>query len=195
VGCLRHEDGSVEVSIAQIVDVTDQVAAERELQRLARIDLLTGLANRGEVIACLESALEPTRGPQSRWGVLFADVDGFKAINDTFGHVVGDMVLTTLASRIRHGVREGDFVGRMGGDEILVLLPGVHSIDEATRIAEKIRRHAAQPLHAAGHTIKVTLSIGAVLAAPGQTASTVLARADAAMYQAKTRRNAVVSFT
>lgn len=195
VGCLRREDGSVEVLIKQIADITAQVNAEQRLERLARVDTLTGLANRGEVIARLESALEPTRGRQSHVGVLYCDVDGFKGINDTLGHGVGDVVLSTLASRIRHCVRDGDTVGRVGGDEILVLLPGLHNLDEVTRIAEKIRRQAGESLVAGAQTVTVTLSIGAVLATPGQTTSTVLARADAAMYQAKIHRNAVSSYT
>ena len=78
---------------------------------------------------------------------------------------------------------------------MLVLLPGMHNIDDAIRIAEKIRRHVSEPIQESGRTIKVTLSIGAVLAASGQTASTILARADAAMYQAKARRDAVISIT
>lgn len=195
VGCLRREDGSVEVTIAQIIDITAQVEAEQRLERLARVDTLTGLANRAEAIARMESALEPTRNPGSHLGVLFCDIDGFKAINDTLGHAFGDLVLTTLASRVRQCVRDGDTVGRMGGDEMLVLLPGMHNIDDAIRIAEKIRRHVSEPIQESGRTIKVTLSIGAVLAASGQTASTILARADAAMYQAKARRDAVISIT
>jgi len=194
VGCIRRADGSVEVLIKQITDITAQVAAEQQLERLARVDTLTGLANRGEVIARMESALEVTEGSQSYLGVLFCDVDGFKGINDKLGHAAGDTVLSTLASRIRHCVRDGDTVGRMGGDEILVLMPGMPSIDQVTRVAEKIRRHAADPLRVAGQSITVTLSIGAVLATSGQTTSAVLARADSAMYAAKTRRNAVRTF-
>ena len=102
-------------------------------------------------------------------------------------------MLTTLASRIRESVRHGDTVGRTGGDEILVVLPVFYNIDEVARIGEQIRSRAAEPIHESGQTIKVTLSIGAVLAAPGETGTTTLARADAAMYGAKTRRDAVIS--
>ncbi len=152
---MKH--GQVENFISQITDMTNQVEAEQQLERLARFDTLTGLANRAEVIGCLESALAQTSAEGSHLGVLFCDVDHFKDINDTFGHPVGDVVLSTVASRIRQYVRAGDIVGRTGGDEILILLPGMYSVDEATRIAEGIRRHVAEPIHESGHTIKVTL--------------------------------------
>ncbi len=194
VGCLRRADGSVEVLIKQVTNITAQVVAEQRLERLARVDTLTGLANRGEVIARMESALEPTQGPQPSVGVLFCDVDGFKGINDKFGHAAGDTVLKTLASRVRHCVRDGDTAGRMGGDEMFVLLPGMPDIERVTRVAEKIRRHSAEPIRVGNQTISVTLSIGAVLAAPGQATSIVLARADSAMYAAKAQKNAVASF-
>lgn len=155
-------------------------------------DSLTGLANRAEVIARLESALEPNGQPDSQLAVLFCDVDDFKAINDTYGHGVGDVVLTTLAARIRQCVREGDTVGRTGGDEILVLLHGLHTLAEATDIGETIRRHVAKPIVAFGQEINVTVSIGAAFGATGETAKTITARADAAMYEAKTRGNTVV---
>ncbi len=188
-----NAEGNTDGLILALRIIDDQVEAEQRLERLARFDTLTGLASRAEVIGRLESALEPTRKPGPHLGVLFCDVDGFKGINDTFGHAGGDAVLSTLARRMRQCVRDEDTVGRTGGDEILVLLPGIHSIDEASRIAEKIRSRAAEPIHESGQTINVTLSIGAVLANSGETASVVLARADAAMYQAKAHGNAVVS--
>jgi len=116
---------------------------------------------------------------------LFCDIDHFKTVNDSWGHTVGDVVLSTLANRTRECLREGDTVGRLGGDEMVVLLPGLHSLDEAARTAEKIRSHAAEPIHHAGNTIHATLSIGATLAYPGESVTAITARADEAMYQAK----------
>jgi diguanylate cyclase (GGDEF)-like protein len=125
--------------------------------------------------------------------VLFCDIDRFKTINDTWGHAVGDMVLTTVAGWVRECVRDGDTVGRVGGDELLVLLSGIHSVDELAEIAEDVRRRAAQPIHHAGNAIRVTLSIGATLAVPGESVSAMTARADSAMYQAKRAgRDAVI---
>lgn len=116
---------------------------------------------------------------------MFCDVDHFKAINDTWGHTVGDVVLSTVASRIRDCVRGGDTVGRTGGDEMLVLLPGIDSIDQVQAVAEKIRCRVAEPIHHLGRTLNATVSIGATLAVPGESVSAMTDRADSAMYQAK----------
>ena len=176
-----HTDGVI--AALRIVDA--QVEAEQRLERLARFDTLTGLANRAEAMARLESALADPPALGAHLGILFCDVDRFKDINDTWGHGTGDAVLTTLATRIVECVRPDDTVGRTGGDEILVLLPGVSSIDEAVGIAEKIRRRAAEPIDESGVVIRATLSIGAIVAIPGEQVSAITARADAAMYQAK----------
>ena len=184
-----HTDGL----IAALRVVDDRVEVEQELERLARFDNLTGLANRAEAIGRLESALEHPPALGVHLGILFCDVDRFKDINDTWGHGAGDAVLTTLAARIRKAVRQGDTVGRTGGDEILVVLPGLRSIEQLARISEEIRRSAAEPIHESGNTLHASLSIGATIAVPGETVTSVMARADEAMYQAKSGdRNTVI---
>lgn len=186
-------DGNTDGLIAALRIVDDRVQVEQQLERLARFDALTGLANRAEALDRLQSALEQPPAPGTHLGILFCDVDHFKDINDTWGHSTGDTVLTTLAARIRESVRQQDTVGRTGGDEILVVLPGLRSIDELAQIGEKIRCRTAEPIHVAGNTIHATLSIGAAIALAGEPASSVTARADAAMYQVKSgNRNAVV---
>ncbi|WP_156685521.1 diguanylate cyclase domain-containing protein [Mycobacterium sp. Marseille-P9652] len=186
-------EGDTDGVIAALRIIDEQVEAEQRLQRLARFDPLTGLANRAEALSRLAAALEHPRSDGASVGVLFCDIDHFKQINDTWGHGVGDRVLATLAARIRGSVRRGDTVGRTGGDEILVLLPGVQTDDELGRIAQKIRGRAAEPIEVADRTITTTLSIGATLAVPGDSVDTVIARADAAMYRAKfEKRNTVV---
>ncbi len=177
--------GNADGAIGSMRIVDEQVEAQRQLERLAHFDVLTGLVNRAEAIARLTAALESSRSPGPYLGVLFCDVDHFKQINDTWGHNAGDIVLTTLAARISETIRHGDTAGRTGGDELLVLLPGAHSLDEVTQIAEKIRSRAAEPIHYCGNTILATLSIGATLAIPGESVTTLTARADAAMYEAK----------
>jgi diguanylate cyclase (GGDEF)-like protein/PAS domain S-box-containing protein len=185
VFALRDTRGQLIGYSAIARDITERIQAQRQLERLAHFDALTGLTNRGETISRLESALADARTPGAELGVLFCDVDRFKGVNDTWGHNAGDVVLSTLADRIRGCVRHGDTVGRTGGDEIMVLLPSLHSLDEAAQIAEKIRRSAAKPIHHCGNTFDVTLSIGATLAVPGETVPAMTARADEAMYQAK----------
>ncbi|MGB0961708.1 MAG: diguanylate cyclase domain-containing protein [Mycobacterium sp.] len=161
------------------------IETQRKLERLALVDTLTGLLNHAETMARLESALTNPRAPGAHLGVLFCDADRFKAINDDWGHTVGDVVLSTMAERIRGCLRDGDTVGRVGGDEMLVLLPGLHSLDEAIQIADKVRCRVAEPTHSRGRTIHATVSIGATLALPGESVDAMTARADAAMYRAK----------
>lgn len=185
--------GNVDGLIAALRIVDAQVEAEQRLERLARFDTLTGLVNRAEAIGRLETALAEPPSGGTHLGILFCDIDHFKNINDTWGHGIGDAVLATLAARIRECVRPGDTVGRTGGDEILVLLPGIQSIEETAQIAEKIRCRAAEPIHESGTTIRATLSIGATIALPGEPVSSITARADSAMYQAKSGdRNTVI---
>ncbi len=186
-------DGNTDGLIAALRIADRQVEAERRLERLARFDTLTGLANRAEAIARLESLVQQPSARDTFLGILFCDVDRFKEINDKWGHGAGDHVLATLARRIRGSVRQEDTVGRTGGDEILVILPGIHNVDDVATIAEKIRCRAAAPIHISGNTICATLSIGATMALPGEPVSAIMARADAAMYQAKLGdRNAVI---
>ncbi|MFB1298460.1 diguanylate cyclase domain-containing protein [Mycobacterium sp. pW049] len=186
-------DGATDGLIAALRIVDDQVEAQRQLERLARFDTLTGLVNRAEFLARLESELSKRRESGRLLGVLFCDVDRFKSINDTWGHGTGDVVLTTLAVRIAECVRETDTVGRTGGDEIIVLLPDLRGIHEAAEIAEAIRRRTAEPINAAGAVIHATLSIGATIAAQGEDVGSITARADMAMYRAKfAGKNSVV---
>lgn len=177
------DDTSDVIMALRIVDA--QVEAEQTLELLARFDTLTGLTNRTETITRLEAAARCSRSPGEHLGVLFCDVDGFKRINDTYGHSAGDAVLSALGSRIVGCVRTGDTVGRMGGDELLVLLPGVHNRDEIVVIAEKIRRTAEEPIPFRDVTVHATLSIGATIADPDEPVEILIARADAAMYEAK----------
>ncbi|TGD84159.1 diguanylate cyclase [Mycolicibacterium sp. CH28] len=186
-------DGQTDGLIAALRIVDDQVEAERRLEYLACFDPLTGLANRAEVMRRLEAALGGQPGPGPYIGLLFCDVDEFKTINDTYGHAVGDLVLATIAMRVHECVRPGDTVGRTGGDELLVLLPGIADVDEATAIAEAIRRRAAEPIRHGDTNVCASLSVGATLASPGEAVMSTTARADSAMYRAKNAgRNAVV---
>jgi diguanylate cyclase (GGDEF)-like protein/PAS domain S-box-containing protein len=174
--------------------IDKQVAMEQELERRARTDELTSLLNRKEVFARIEAL----GGKHPRTGdsiaVLFCDIDRFKTINDTYGHAAGDEVLRVMADRIRHCLRSTDDLGaRVGGDELLIVLHGVQDLDNAVAIAEKLRSSAAEPIPIPGGTVQATVSIGVTLAAPNEATSSLVARADEAMYRAKeTGRNHVV---
>jgi diguanylate cyclase (GGDEF)-like protein/PAS domain S-box-containing protein len=170
------------------------VATEAELERRATYDDLTGALKREEALAQLDAIGSHNRVPGSESGVLFIDVDDFKAVNDLWGHAAGDTLLRTLASRTRAIVRAGDTIARLGGDEFLVVLDAIHDLDEATAVAEKIRCAVAQPVPTREGPVTATVSIGVTIADPIETADEMTARADAAMYEAKkSGRNQVVA--
>ncbi|MFM8705773.1 MAG: GGDEF domain-containing protein, partial [Planctomycetia bacterium] len=153
------------------------------LERRARIDPLTGLCNRRELLERLAVAVA---GRKPSLALLWCDIDGFKGINDSHGHAAGDAVLAALGERIRGCLRSADdMAGRISGDELIVVLQAVNSLDEATACAEELRRSAAEPIRAGDDMIEATLSIGVTLAGPDEGIDALLARADDAMYQAK----------
>ncbi|WP_353979918.1 GGDEF domain-containing protein [Salinicola endophyticus] len=162
--------------------------ANRALRQQAETDQLTGLANRHGAQRALDrlEAARTTGAEGTRSAVLLADIDHFKRINDTYGHEVGDSVIVTVAARLRGAIRDGDVAVRWGGEEFLVLLPGT-DIAAAQAIAERLRDAViCTPLHAAGHDIPVTLSIGIAEASPeGETLSATIVSADRALYRAK----------
>lgn len=165
--------------------VDEDVAEERELQRRARLDGLTGLLNRTEIIDLLANAapILPRTGTQT--AVLFCDLDRFKQVNDTHGHAAGDAVLKTVAERIRRNIRSNDAASRIGGDEFMVLLRGVRDLSDARSIAEKIRVAVAEPIDASGLQLATTVSIGVAMVDGHESAAALIARADRAMYEAK----------
>ncbi len=184
-----HGDVDGLVMSFRLVDV--EVATEAALDRRARFDDLTGLANRAEVLARIESTGHHRR-PGDETAILFCDVDRFKEINDTYGHAAGDLVLRTLADRLAAAIRSGDTAARVGGDEMMAVLEGVHDVDDALSVAEKIRAAASMPITESGNPISTSMSIGVTLAVPGESTDSLIARADEAMYQAKERgRNLV----
>lgn len=177
--------GASDGIIAALRIADEQVEIERRLERLATIDPVTGLVNRAEAIRLLELAVASEQPVGTHVAILFCDIDRFKLVNDTWGHTTGDTVLAVQSARIVECVRPQDTVGRTGGDEIIVILPGITCLDEATAIAGRITERTSEPIIANGAVLRVTVSIGAALIADGENVTTLIARADAAMYQAK----------
>lgn len=163
-------------------DITRRKLTEQALEQETRRDLLTGLLNHKG----LYEALQQQAGSVA---VLFIDIDGFKAINDDFGHDAGDMLLRQIAQRLRHGVRSSDGVARLAGDEFVLLLPGISTARHAGDIATKLLRKLSQPYQLAGHHARIGASIGIhlAMAAADTPADTIIAAADRAMYEAKRR--------
>jgi len=190
--CLGRLDGIV----GSFRTVDQEVAAERELARRACTDELTGLVNRHEALERITAIAGRVLRKGDSTALLFCDLDNFKEINDTFGHLPGDEMLRTVASRIRTGLRSGDMAARIGGDELMVVLQGVRGLSDAVTIAEKLRRAVAEPIVTSAGSLSITLSIGVTMVRPGENPDAIISRADHAMYRAKqTGRNQVVPFS
>ncbi|HEX2206018.1 MAG TPA: EAL domain-containing protein, partial [Longimicrobium sp.] len=160
--------------------------AARRAEHLAYHDALTGLPNRRLLRDHLELALAQARRTGGRVAVVFLDLDRFKVINDSLGHGVGDRLLDAVGDRIRHAVRAGDTLARIGGDEFTLLLPAVADPDDAGAVARKVVEAVRAPFTVDGHELFVTASAGISVAPDdGADADTLLKHADVAMYRAK----------
>lgn len=172
-----------------ISDVTERARMRAELEQRATFDALTSCLNRAATMAAVEQVLAgPTAATTA---VVFVDLDGFKPVNDRYGHAAGDELLTAVAERLRGACRESDVVGRLGGDEFLLVCGGVSRPEALQLIADRVKGAFAAPVEVGGHSVAVGASVGVALAAPGMTAEDVVARADAAMYDAKHRADGV----
>ena len=178
-------------------DITARVRAEADLARMAHFDSLTGLPNRALLQARLKRAMARADRGQTLLAVMFLDLDQFKEINDSLGHAVGDAVLKEIALRLESCLRSTDTVARLGGDEFTILLEDVRSVDEVSRVAEKVLRGIAERAEVAGHELHLSTSIGVtVYPLDDHDADALLRNADLAMYHAKQEgRNNVQFFS
>jgi diguanylate cyclase (GGDEF)-like protein/PAS domain S-box-containing protein len=207
---MRHQDGSRNYFLLQVIDISEQKQAEADLaderRRLiaaALTDELTGLPNRKALLDRLKIALARARREGRDIAVLYCDLDGFKRVNDTGGHVAGDAVLVATKSRLERVLRKGDTLARVGGDEFVVIIETGRSTENgspahvdlsaerrlAVRIAERIGEALREPVSIGGIEHVITASIGITFAGQGSEASldleTVIQEADVAMYRAK----------
>lgn len=158
----------------------------KQLEAMALNDALTGLANRRLLSDRLSMALIHGRRNKNVMAVLYLDLDGFKAINDTLGHGAGDDLLKLVARRLELTVREEDTVARLGGDEFGIVLWNVGGVDDASAIASKVIAAVSRPYTLEGRPVTVTVSVGVALCpAHGDDPDTLLKSADAALYEAK----------
>jgi diguanylate cyclase (GGDEF)-like protein/PAS domain S-box-containing protein len=185
---LSRSSGEVSGAIISALDVTDSARAHEELQRRAMFDALTGCHNRGSILDMLERELE--REDASTTGLIYVDLDRFKPINDKFGHSVGDELLAEVAERLRALTRRGDGVGRLGGDEFIVLLRDIRSAEVAVRVAERVCDSLSGELALTGGSVALSASVGVACAEAGSTnPDELVKRADAAMYRSKQRHD------
>jgi diguanylate cyclase (GGDEF)-like protein/PAS domain S-box-containing protein len=172
--------------IVHLVDVTQQKNTEYDLHRKATHDPLTGLPNRGLVLHKLGAALRSLRQEPGQVHVLFADLDGFKQVNDVHGHAVGDRVLRAAAERMRGALRPTDTIGRLGGDEFVVILKSLPQEVPAEEIAHRLAQAVAAPVAFEEGIVSVRASIGqASTDDPDFPAARLLGAADANMYKVK----------
>jgi diguanylate cyclase (GGDEF)-like protein/PAS domain S-box-containing protein len=178
-------DGTVQGFFSFIFDITQLKTAERELERQARVDGLTGVANRRYFDERLASGVARSQRSGVPIALLYLDIDHFKRINDGRGHAAGDQVLREFARRLKSNVREGDLVARIGGDEFVVLVEGAESLAGVQALAEKLLRAIAVPFDLPGGPLPVGTSVGVGYSRRSVNADRLLAAADQALYQAK----------
>jgi diguanylate cyclase (GGDEF)-like protein/PAS domain S-box-containing protein len=172
--------------VAVKLDITERKRAHQQLDHLAHYDALTHLPNRLLFFERVAQTLALARRNKAKFALMFIDLDRFKPINDTYGHAVGDLVLQEAARRLSDCVRESDTVGRIGGDEFVVLLVNIGSEEHATTVADKIRQTLKQPLTIADNRLFISSSIGiAIYPEHGHDALELTKHADWAMYDVK----------
>jgi len=171
--------------VAVAEDAFTRLRLSDDMAHQAWHDPLTGLPNRSLLMDRVEQAMATQTGRDGRLALLFCDLDGFKRVNDLFGHAAGDALLVEVGRRISACVRKDDTVARLGGDEFAVLLEGVEHTDIVTRTCERILDSLRRRIEVAGEDFSVTLTIGVAFSASRDSAETLLSHADLAMYHAK----------
>lgn len=174
-----------------VMDITERKRAEGKLKYDALHDTLTGLPNRTLVMEILARAIErASRNPNYRFAVLFLDLNRFKVVNDSLGHLAGDRFLVEISRRLERSLRKNDIVGRFGGDEFVVIVDDIRDVHQATRAAQRIQAALRRPIEMDGHEIVSTACIGIAMSHQDrQRPEDYLRDADIAMYRAKSQGN------
>jgi len=182
------DDGTYSGALIALSDVTARKRAEAELTHRARIDPLTGAANRYALFERIDDALRDVKRRDAVLGLIYLDLDTFKEVNDSLGHEIGDHLLVSVAERLRGVLRDSDSCARVGGDEFVLLLADVGDRFEAARVAQRVRSLLCPPFEVSGVTLHTSASMGVVTICSDDgvlRADEVLRRADRAMYRAK----------
>ncbi|MDK2597659.1 MULTISPECIES: EAL domain-containing protein [Pseudoalteromonas] len=197
VSAVFNQHGDIDMYVALFNDITSRKRNEQLMWQQANFDNLTGLANRHHYHAKFDIALGQAQRKQTRVAVCFIDLDRFKAVNDTLGHHIGDLLLIEAANRIRECTRNSDTVARLGGDEFALLLPDMELISDMEKVAEKVLKALSAPFHLEGHEAYVSGSMGITFYPDdGEDRKVLLRNADSAMYKAKENgRNCFQFFT
>ncbi|MEO6929153.1 MAG: diguanylate cyclase [Casimicrobiaceae bacterium] len=184
--CLRDTNGTIVNYVRVFSNISLLKATQQKLEELASYDTLTGLPNRRLLQERLDRAVVRAHRNKGPMALMFIDLDGFKQVNDTLGHDVGDMLLCQVAARLEKCIRGSDSISRYGGDEFAIVLEDASLPDDAVLIGERIVASLVEPFHLNGHRVSTAASIGiAIYPQDGSDAATLLKNADIAMYEAK----------
>jgi diguanylate cyclase (GGDEF)-like protein/PAS domain S-box-containing protein len=187
--------GVVSGAVGCLSDVTESVQLRQELEMRASVDELTSCLNRAATLELLEQTVRAPALPGQGSAVVFIDLDRFKSVNDRFGHAAGDGLLVAAADRLRGAVRDCDYIGRFGGDEFLVICPGVESPPQAIRLANRIAMAITATVDVGPATVELHGSVGVAWTSEALQADAFIAQADCAMYESKrTGRGGVTLF-
>lgn len=187
---IRDENGEVEQYVGLMSDISHEKEFQSQLEKMAHHDALTGLPNRFLLSDRINQAIAVSRRKSTMLAIIFIDLDGFKSINDTFGHQAGDHLLKELASRFQGILREEDTVARIGGDEFVVVIANQSHLEEIQNIKKRLLESSVQPVEFEGDILKVSSSIGVVFYEPNSAKDDIgseklIRLADTAMYKAK----------
>lgn len=186
----QSDDGGIAYLSSISRDISERKELENTINRQALYDVVTDLPNRRFFYRELSQIIANKKSEQKA-AIIFMDLDNFKAINDTFGHHIGDCLLENVAFRLKKCVRMGDFTARFSGDEFIILLSNIQTLDEIERLVSRIAEAFCEPFHLEGHNINITSSIGVSLYPDhGNDKETLIQKADEAMYQIKRKGKA-----
>jgi len=186
ISSVRNKKGNIKYFICIMHDITIRKDKENEISRMAHYDALTDLANRSLFDVRLEHAIEHAKRNNNKVVLAYIDIDGFKLVNDTLGHPVGDMLLQDIAKILVNKTRESDTIARLGGDEFCIIFENINDLNEITKMMYKILTTLRKKNSIDGHTIEISASIGISLYPnDGVDTKTLVECADIAMYQCK----------
>lgn len=190
------EGDKVSHIVGSSTDITERKKLEQELEKNANYDKLTGLPNRRLFFERLERAVLENERDERKFALLFVDLDGFKDINDSYGHEVGDEVLITVGNRLLKCVRKADTVARMGGDEFTIIFRNIENKRDVEKLVKKIHVELQEVMHIGPNQCKVNSSIGvAIYPENGRDSGTLLKNADSSMYDIKRNGKGGISFS
>ena len=186
ISAVRDEKGQISNFVAVFADISRLKEQEKQLTQMAYFDALTGLPNRVLLVDRMTLSAAQSRRSNTLMAVCYLDLDGFKGVNDTWGHEVGDQLLVEMAARLKIFIRGGDTVARLGGDEFVLLLVGMNNVDECECAVERMLAVIAQPLHKAPQPVTLSASVGiTIFPFDDGDVDALLRHADQVMYRAK----------